>query len=141
MVVVQSLWVGNDLTDMEKYCFTPLLKIGKEIKRRFPNVPIIAFPRGIGGGYARFADMTEFSALALDQSVPVNWAKGLQEKVVIQGNLDPIHLVTGGKKLKAEVNHILDNFKTKPFIFNLGHGITPDATIKNVELLIEYVRN
>ena len=126
--------------DMIKYCYQPLLKICKELKKRFPTVPIIVFPRGVGGGYEMFSDIKECSALALDQSVPPKWAKSLQKKVVIQGNLDPIHLVTGGEKLKSEVNFILDNFNAKPFIFNLGHGITPDAKIENVETLIKYVR-
>ena len=68
-------------------------------------------------------------------------AKSLQKNIVVQGNLDPLLLVTGGKKLKDEVNYIITNLNNGPFIFNLGHGITPDAKISNVELLLKYIRD
>ena len=64
----------------------------------------------------------------------------LQENVVIQGNMDPLLLVTGGEKLETEVKDILDNLASKPFVFNLGHGITPDADVNNVYKLIELIR-
>ena len=134
-------WAGAlSGSDMIKYSYQPIIKITKELKKRFPSIPIIVFPRGIGGGYEIFSEVNEFSALALDQNVPLAWAKKLQKNVVLQGNLDPIHLVTGGKKLEKEIGHILENLNNLPFIFNLGHGITPNAKIKNVELLIQCIR-
>ena len=126
--------------DMLKYSYKPLCKITKEIKEQFPNIPVIVFPRGVGGGYELFSKVADFSALALDQFVPSHWAKSLQKDIIVQGNLDPIHLVTGGEKLKNEVKYLLDNLNKQPFIFNLGHGITPDAKIENVELLLKYIR-
>ena len=135
-------WAGAlSGTDISKYSYEPILKITKELNNRFPEVPVIVFPRGVGGGYELFSKTKDFSVLAIDQSVPVTWAKKLQDDIVIQGNLDPIHLVTGGQKLQNEVNYLLDNLSGKPFIFNLGHGITPDAKVENVELLLKYIRN
>ncbi len=135
-------WAGAlSGTDIIKYSYEPMLKITRELNIRFPKTPIIVFPRGVGGGYKMFSKTTDFSVLAIDQSVPVTWARTLQDDIVIQGNLDPIHLVTGGRKLKNEVTYLLDNLSDKPFIFNLGHGITPDAKVENVELLIKYIRN
>ena len=135
-------WAGAlSGTDIIKYSYEPILKITKELNTRFPKIPVIVFPRGVGGGYKMFSKTKEFSVLAIDQSVPVTWAQTLQNDIVVQGNLDPIHLVTGGKKLKNEVAYLLDNLNDKPFIFNLGHGITPDAKIENVELLLKYIRN
>ena len=141
VIKIFDSWAGAlSGLDMMKYSFEPLLKITKEINSKFPEVPVIVFPRGVGGGYKLFSETKEFSALAIDQSVPPSWAKTLQEKTIIQGNLDPLHLVTGGKKLQTEVQYILENLNSSPFVFNLGHGITPDAKINNVELLIKYVR-
>ena len=54
----------------------------------------------------------------------------------MQGNLDPIHLITGGDEMIKQIDHILESFSAGPYIFNLGHGITPDADPKNVEILI-----
>ena len=135
-------WAGAlSGTDIIKYSYKPMLKITKELNNRFPEIPVIVFPRGAGGGYEMFSKTEDFSVLAIDQSVPGTWAKKLQNNIVIQGNLDPIHLVTGGQKLRHEVNYLLDNLNKKPFIFNLGHGITPDAKVENVELLLKYIRN
>ena len=75
------------------------------------------------------------------EGIGFNIAKTLQDNIVIQGNLDPLLLVTGGAKLKNEVNHILENLAVKPFIFNLGHGITPDANPDNVTKLLGYIRD
>ena len=112
-------WAGAlSGTDISKYSYEPILKITKELNNRFPEVPVIVFPRGVGGGYELFSKTKDFSVLAIDQSVPVTWAKKLQHDIVIQGNLDPIHLVTGGQKLQNEVNYLLDNLSGKPFIFN-----------------------
>ena len=142
VIKIFDSWAGAlSGSDMIKYSLNPLLKITQELRKKFPNVPVIVFPRGIGGGYDMFSEVKDFSGLALDQSVPPIWAKKLQENIVVQGNLDPLHLVTGGKKLKAEVKYILEHLNSKPFIFNLGHGITPDAKVENVELLLEYIRD
>ena len=126
--------------DMIKYSFRPMSKIAEVIKLRFPNIPIIAFPRGVGGGYEIFSKVENFSALAIDSAVPALWARTLQESIVVQGNLDPLLLVTGGDKLRREVEYLMYNLSDKPYIFNLGHGITPDAKPENVELLVKYIR-
>ena len=49
-------------------------------------------------------------------------------------------MVIGGDYLKKECEDILEKFSNESFIFNLGHGITPDAKIKNVELMLKYIR-
>jgi uroporphyrinogen decarboxylase len=67
-------------------------------------------------------------------------AENLQPKMCVQGNLDPSLLVTGGEKLIAETKRVVDTFKNGPHIFNLGHGITPDAPPENVCKMIEAIR-
>ena len=49
-------------------------------------------------------------------------------------------MVTGGDDLVRETRAIVDAFKNGPHIFNLGHGITPDANPDNVQLMIDTVR-
>jgi uroporphyrinogen decarboxylase len=58
----------------------------------------------------------------------------------LQGNLDPILLVTGGPALERAVDHILETTKGVPFIFNLGHGIVPETPPENVKALMERIR-
>jgi uroporphyrinogen decarboxylase len=55
--------------------------------------------------------------------------------------LDPAYLVSGGKELVNKTIDIVEKFSTAGHIFNLGHGITPNAKIENVELLIKTIKD
>ena len=80
--------------------------------------------------------------MALDDSVTPEWAAAnVQTDGCVQGNLASRHMVTGGQELVDETRKIVGAFKNGPHIFNLGHGITPDADPENVALMIETVRN
>ncbi len=73
--------------------------------------------------------------------VPADWARdNLQNKVCVQGNLDPMLMVTGGESLERETKRLLDILGDGPYIFNLGHGITPDADPANVEKMLNVIR-
>jgi len=62
-------------------------------------------------------------------------------KVALQGNLDPKILLKSKNQIKYETHIILDKFKDFPgYIFNLGHGITPDINPDNIKYLTEIVR-
>ena len=125
----------------EDYALKPAIRIATELKRRFPGLPIIGFPRGAGGGYIKFADAGLFDALAIDTSVPADWARdNLQSKVTVQGNLDPMLLVTGGQSLERETKRLLEIMSDGPYVFNLGHGITPQGDPANVEKMVRYIR-
>ncbi len=125
----------------EKYALKPAIKIATELKRRFPGLPVIGFPRGSGGGYIQFADAGCFDALAMDTSIPAIWARdNLQPKIAVQGNLDPMHMVTGGDMLVSETQRLLDILGGGRYIFNLGHGITPQGDPKNLEKMLRVIR-
>ena len=102
---------------------------------------MILFPRGAGLLYRDFAISSGAAGLSLDSSLPLDWAAAeLQPHLAVQGNLDPILLLTGGKALDREVTRILDSLGKGRFIFNLGHGILPETPIAHVERLLELVR-
>jgi uroporphyrinogen decarboxylase len=124
-----------------KYALTPAKRIITELKARHPGLPIIAFPREAGDNYIGFAKAVGADCLAIDNSVSAEWAaENLQPDSCIQGNLAPGHMVTGGQALIDETRHIVEAFRGGPHIFNLGHGITPDADPENVQLMIDTVR-
>ncbi len=135
-------WAGAlSGTAFEQYALKPAVKIATELKKRFPALKFIAFPRGVGGGYATFADAGVFDGLALDSAVPAQWARdNLQNKLAVQGNLDPMHMVTGGDMLVSETRRLLDILGDGPYIFNLGHGITPDGKPENIEKMLKVIR-
>ena len=66
--------------------------------------------------------------------------KSISKEVVIQGNIDPLCLVTGGDVLKKEVDYLLNLMTDRPYIFNLGHGIVPETPEQNVAEIISYIR-
>ena len=68
----------------------------------------------------------------------INLANG---KVSIQGNLNPKILLESKDIIRKEAHKLLDNFRGFPgYIFNLGHGITPDIDPNNIKYLTDIVR-
>ncbi|SLN63741.1 Uroporphyrinogen decarboxylase [Roseovarius albus] len=135
-------WAGSlKGDDFENYAVEPTRKIIDELKARHPDTPIIAFPREAGEGYIGFHEKTGADCVALDNSVSPEWAaENVQSHGCVQGNLASKHMVTGGDALVQEARAIVEAFKNGPHIFNLGHGITPDADPDNVQRMIDAVR-
>jgi uroporphyrinogen decarboxylase len=135
-------WAGSlKGEDFTLYSLEPIKRIITELKSRHPGLPIIAFPREAGEGYIGFAKATGADCVAIDNSVSADWAaEQVQVDGCVQGNLDPRHMVTGGDALVSETRRIVKAFSRGPHIFNLGHGITPDADPANVQLMIDTVR-
>jgi uroporphyrinogen decarboxylase len=135
-------WAGS-LTgnDFDEFALAPARKIIGALKARHPGTPIIAFPREAKDRYIGFAKATGADCVALDNSVSATWAaEHVQKDGCVQGNLAPGHMVTGGAALDEEVRRIAKAFANGPHIFNLGHGITPDADPDNVARMIEVLR-
>ena len=60
--------------------------------------------------------------------------------VGLMGNLDPSYLLAPREVMFAEAKRILDQAKGRPgHIFNLGHGIMPEASVANVRALVDFV--
>ena len=135
-------WAGSlQGADFDRYALAPAKSIIAALKDRYPDVPIIAFPREARDRYEGFANATGADCVALDNSVDAHWAaRHVQKDGCVQGNLAPGHMVAGGQALIDETRAILGAFQHGPHIFNLGHGITPDADPENVALMIETVR-
>jgi uroporphyrinogen decarboxylase len=112
-----------------------------KINKKHPGVPVIGFPKGAGGKLAAYASETGVSAIGIDETVDPLWAASqLPKGLPVQGNLDPLALIAGGKPLMNAARLILDAFAGRPHIFNLGHGILPDTPIAHVEQLLAQVK-
>ena len=135
-------WAGSlSPAQFELYVIAPTARLVAALKARHPDVPIIGFPKGAGGKLAAYARETAVNAVGLDETVDPAWAaKELPEDLPVQGNLDPLALIAGGKELKSATRRILDAFAGRPHIFNLGHGILPDTPVAHVEQLIAAVK-
>jgi uroporphyrinogen decarboxylase len=135
-------WAGSlQGQDFDDFALAPAREIITALKARHPGVPVIAFPREARDRYVGFARATGADCVALDNSVEAEWAaEHVQVDGCVQGNLDPALLVAGGDRLITEARRIVQAFSGGPHIFNLGHGITPDADPDNVSRMIEAVR-
>jgi uroporphyrinogen decarboxylase len=135
-------WAGSlQGDDFDAYSLAPMRKITQALKDRHPGLPVIAFPRGAGERYVGTHAATGADCIALDDGVTAAWAaEHVQSAGCVQGNLASSHMVTGGDTLVQETRKIVEALSNGPHIFNLGHGITPDADPENVQLMIDTVR-
>jgi uroporphyrinogen decarboxylase len=136
-------WAGSlKGADFDAYALEPAKEIIAALKARHPGIPVIAFPREAGDKYIGFGKATGADCVAVDDSVSAEWvAQHVQPDGCVQGNLKSSHMVTGGQALVDETRRIVRALQNGPHIFNLGHGITPDADPENVKLMIDTVRS
>ena len=102
--------------------------------------PIILYAKGTA------PHLTDQS-FAGPRAISVDWTcdlavvrRSLPANVAVQGNLDPVLLNTTPEIVRREASRLLESMRGLPgHIFNLGHGITPQAKIECVEALVETV--
>lgn len=146
IIQIFDSWAGVLASeDYEKYIIKPNKKIISVIKKEFPHIPIIGFPKGSGHMYESYISETGVNGISIDHEIPPSIMKSIQKKLVVQGNLDPVILLGKRDIVKERVENILNNMKDNEmfsnFIFNLGHGILPETPIENVEELIKTIRS
>ena len=135
-------WAGSLApAEFERWVIAPNAAIISEVKARFPDVPIIGFPKGAGEKLPAYARETGVDALGIDETIDPLWAaRELPAGMPVQGNIDPLLLLAGGEVLDRQAVHILNCFADRPHVFNLGHGIGQFTPIAHVEQLIATVR-
>jgi uroporphyrinogen decarboxylase len=135
-------WAGTlDEDGFERWSIGPTKSIVDRLRSAGVKAPIIGFPRGAGARLANYADRTGVDAVAVDWMTPMALARELvPAPTALQGNLDPLRLVAGGKALDDGIDAILSAMRGRAHIFNLGHGITPDTPVAHVERLVQRVR-
>jgi uroporphyrinogen decarboxylase len=119
-----------------RWVIEPTQRVVEALKRRFPDCPVIGFPRSAGVLFERYVLETGVDGIGLDTGVPAGYASSvLQPLATIQGHLDPVLLITGGAALGNAVGEVRRALGRGPYIFNLGHGVLPETPPENVEVL------
>jgi uroporphyrinogen decarboxylase len=118
--------------EFDRWVVAPTRQLADRLKRAFPVVPVIGFPRGAGQQYDRFVAATGVDAVGVDTVVPLAEARRLQGRLCVQGNLDPVALLVGGAPLADGVRAIRRALAGGPFVFNLGHGVLPQTPPEHV---------
>jgi uroporphyrinogen decarboxylase len=106
------------------------------------RVPVILFTKGAGPLLRDMAD-TGCDALGVDWTTDLGQAREyVEDKVALQGNLDPATLRESDAAIREGVADVLASYGKGPgHVFNLGHGITPDIDPDKVGVLVEAVRD
>jgi uroporphyrinogen decarboxylase len=135
-------WAGSLApAEFERWVIAPNAAIVSALRQRCPGIPIIGFPKGAGEKLPAYARETGVDAIGIDETVDPLWAaKALPAGMPVQGNLDPLLLLSGGAELETQALRVLDAFADRPHIFNLGHGIGQFTPIEHVEQLLGIVR-
>lgn len=136
-------WSGV-LSEQEflNYSIIPSKKISLAIKEKYPNIPIIGFPRLSGSKLIDYVKQANVDAVSFDGSVSLAFARNeLQKHVVLQGNLDSVLLAEDKDEAVKQTKKILETFGDKEFIFNLAHGILPHTPIDNVSAICDVIRS
>ncbi len=130
-------WAGVLPEDgFARWVVAPTRRIVAAIKSRHPDCPVIGFPRGAGLGYEGYVEATGVDAVGLDTAVPTGFARArLAPRSVLQGNLDPVLLLIGGRGLDARVAELKSAFCGIGWIFNLGHGVLTETPPEHVAAL------
>lgn len=140
-VQIFDTWAGVlDDAGFERWSIKPTRRIVDGVRAQRPDAKIIGFPKASSSRLATFIAGTGVDAIGFDWTAPDALALEIQKTCPIQGNLDPMRLVAGGDALREGVDHIMKTFNKGPLVFNLGHGVTPDADPDNVARMVEQVR-
>jgi uroporphyrinogen decarboxylase len=104
------------------------------------TTPVILFAKGMADSHETLL-RTGARALAADQSVDLPaWRAALPAHVTIQGNLDPERMTGAPGPAVTAVRGLLESMHPwNRYIFNLGHGITPQARLETVYAVLEAI--
>ncbi len=105
------------------------------------QVPVIVFSKGAHGNWTDLVQ-TGARVLGIDSNVSLeSMRQQLPDNVAVQGNLDPFLLTTTPEAVAAGTRRILASMEGRPgHIFNLGHGVPPNAKLESIQTLVETVR-
>ena len=126
---------------LEAVSVKPLDRIASAVKEARPGIPVIMFPKGVGEKAPEYAVLKSCDAIGIDYGMDPGWARAnIAPHAVVQGGLDPLLTITGGEAMEKAADTLLKLFHDVPYVFNLGHGFTPETPPENVARLVEFVR-
>ncbi len=104
------------------------------------DIPVIAFAKGCWYALEEMSN-SNVSALGVDWTISPHMARKLtNNKVTLQGNLDPTRLLSPPKEIKRLVTQMINDFGKDKYIVNLGHGILPNVPLDNAKAFIDAVK-
>lgn len=113
----------------------------RQIADAITEVPVTLFSKGAIASVNDVADLN-CNTIGLDWNMdPQTIRDHIKENRTIQGNLDPCALYSSHSDVERLTKNMLDSFKSKRHIVNLGHGVYPDVDPEKVKTFIKTVKN
>jgi uroporphyrinogen decarboxylase len=142
LLQIFDTWAGRLSGEaFQRWVIEPTKAIVAGVRARHPGVPIIGFPMGAGANLPSYVAQCGVDGVSCDATVPLDFIwRELSGRVVVQGNLDPQLLLAGGLDMERQAEEILTALSSKPFIFNLGHGVLPQTPPEHVARLVRLIR-
>ena len=138
-VQVFDSWAGSlSPADFKQFAQPYLIQIADAL---FPLAPVILFPKG---SWYAIEDLSRSSAagIGIDWCIEPKLARTLSgNRITLQGNFDPAHLLSPIPEIQRRVKEMIDGFGTSRYVANLGHGITPNVPVDHARAFVEAVKN
>jgi uroporphyrinogen decarboxylase len=134
VVQIFDSWAAAiEVSKYDEFSWKYMVEIAEYLKEKYPDVPVIMFPKGVAAFIERGGVYGNFDVFGVDWGTPMALAKEkLGDKYVLQGNMEPCRLYNKEATTMC-VEAIQEIMGGKRHIFNLGHGILPDVPVENAK--------
>ncbi|MDU0203521.1 uroporphyrinogen decarboxylase [Paenibacillus sp. MAH-36] len=139
-VQVFDSWVGAlSPADFQVYVLPTMERIFKELSHL--KEPKIYFPGVSSGELLPYLHNLQADVIGLDWRIPIPVGRErVGERFAVQGNLDPYILTAPMHVIEQQAKAIMDEGMKKPgYIFNLGHGLFPEASLEKLKDLTAFI--
>ncbi len=136
-------WAGLlNKKDLNYFCFQPTKRIVIKVRKKYPHIPIICFPKGIKTSIKEFCKIVKPNVLSIDSEINPNFIlKEIDPNIIIQGGMSPGFLFKRKSQMQTKIKFYLNKFKNRAYIFNLGHGVPKETKASTIQNLVNTVRN
>ncbi|MBP1995938.1 uroporphyrinogen decarboxylase [Paenibacillus eucommiae] len=133
-------WVGAlSPRDFETYVLPTITRIFEELTEL--KEPKIYFPGVSSGELLPYLKGLQADVIGLDWRIPIQEGRRrLGDRFAVQGNLDPYVLMAPQSVIERQAKEVIDQgIQHSGYIFNLGHGLFPEASLEKLKDLTAYI--
>jgi uroporphyrinogen decarboxylase len=141
-VKIFDSWAGllEHDEDLLAYSVEPMRAIIAAVRAKYPNFPIIVFPRNVGKKIDLYIKSLNNVVFAIGDDVNIYDIFESNKKVIFQGNISNRIFFEEISEIEYDVVRLCQAVKSRPHIYNLNHGILPETDPNKVGFLVEKIR-
>lgn len=141
--VFEAMGMMIDDDNFVKFALPCLASIAKELKQRYPDVPLMVFTRGACHMNGKLVGLG-YDVITIDGSVDRNTARSIVgDSITLQGNYDPAELIESNGKtvetVQATARQLLEELGPQRLIANLGEGLGGKESPALVEAFVNAI--